>query len=1728
MKINILPKVTFKPWQEDFSEENKEFYTGNPDKKVDRFLTNNTLYIVAFLIPFVLLLLLMKYFEYAPFGGNSFFFTEDANSNILVLTNTIAQIQSGNFHILSFQNGLGSEMLSTFLFYFSSPFTLVCLLFDQTSAISLLTIFTIIRISLSGCFMLYYLTHRLIGRKASKYDILSLIFGLGYSLSSFALIHYADFMYLDIFMLFPLFMLSIDRLIVENKKRDLLILLVIFIMDNFYLSLPVTLLGLLIMLLQSETDFKEGFYRLLSYVTTCMKAYLVCSITAIPGFVSIAHNFHNAWPFFELSTSLSDFFMESLFYADGSNYRYIFYGLNIYTGLFSFVTIFFYIFDCQINIRRRFKDILILLLSACVITNPSIFALFCGGFTNPSTFQPLAFIYIFLILSFGCTVRAHLSSISLLGIIIAASMPNLFASLALKYRSGFPNYSSYRFSLVIMVCYLIFIVLYRIKSIKRELFSVLVVLFTIMELMANCFQLTYLNAQKAYSLQEVITTNQTSTSISPFDQGRSALLDSTDYNNSLHYGLHNYNNGNIVTSRNSYSQTLDTYQTDFSSPLDDSLSALHYLYVESSKMEEDNLDSQVNKQQYIVSGSQNGFTILENKNSFPFAYTIPQVLEPTNEVYDYTDFQNQIVKDLGASDTLFCKDNQLSVEVSSEDENILNITPYGQNIFRYTTENEDSPYNTVHFSFIPQLSGDYYLFLNELIHYGTVEAGQLYEYDYKLTPSSTLGAMLYFQGMTYDNTVLNGLSSVLSNNACSLTYTSTNQVTTNVNSSGNDTLLTAIPYSNKLVIKNNGTEVQPINYAGYIAVPLHTGNNIIQFSANLFPFYIGIICSLLTIIILSLGKFFVKKSPVLAASLREKLQLYMERLALWMIDNRIYLLSFFLPVALYTLALLYNSEAPFGSLLAINSDGAAVEIPALYSAISYYKSASLLSLLRNSSTNIIPYLLTLPYLLCSQEAVPTLVTIGILFKFGFCGFSLCYYLTHRLFGQSADKHDSRILIATLAFSMSNYMVILLNYWYWFNAIMLLPLLLLAMDYLMIKGKKRYYIILLGLSTLLNYYMTMFICFFLVIRFFTYQFANWKDFLRKGVRFALASLTNVGLAYIALKPTITMLSRSTYSNADQIGPLASQSAESVMTSTAASSSSFSSIFFNGYQYLINQMRPFLHLQSINWNEGGANIYFGILPLLLIFIYIFSRKIKLHDKLANLVPTLLLFFIFECSPLNYYFNGMHYQHGVPNRFAFIFVLLCAITAYDALCTLENSQVKTCIFATLVLLLIQVYSFFFPGQEEVELYPFIITCILLIVYLIGALLLTRKNTILSYRLISLLIVLSCLELFANATFQFRNLYTSYAGITMENDAIAYVKNQADYDSSVSRIHVVGPRTINYRLTNNANSLSILAGGSLTAETLKYGYYCGYYVQPNAVMGDTNLTPMGHALANNRYIIVDQFPDFKFSQDLGYYPAQANVGNALVFNNPYSFPYGYYLPKSAEKYIDTETTFDDLWNTYSNSLLDDSSANIIEKITLSRQTDAGTTANSYTIEETDDNISTVSGNIHIPNQCSLYFYMDKFVYWGEYDSNDDCAFSFNIATDNSLFMNDNTLDVYLFYKDVFENTYETLVKHPVTYDSKEKAYTVDFPEDGIVVFSTPYSNQQLEIDGTPTTSYSFGNALLCLKAKSGKHIIKYVSGNGKKLNYDQLITFLSWILLGICYVWTERNKKRSTLTTQ
>ena len=274
---------------------------------------------------------------------------------------------------------------------------------------------------------------------------------------------------------------------------------------------------------------------------------------------------------------------------------------------------------------------------------------------------------------------------------------------------------------------------------------------------------------------------------------------------------------------------------------------------------------------------------------------------------------------------------------------------------------------------------------------------------------------------------------------------------------------------------------------------------------------------------------------------------------------------------------------------------------------------------------------------------------------------------------------------------------------WLDTFALLPLLMLGTVQLLRDKKFVLYTVTLFLSVFINYYVGFFVCIFVFLFFFCYELCRFKSigrFCSDLCRIGFFTVLAIGMTALLSLPTLAAL-QNTQSSVNSYPEGFSVNIVSGELVTAAKEAwalfkeakeAGEETFALWFTAIKTSVPPLMEaMKQISGNLGGGleptfkeglpNLYCGVFPVALGFLFLLSGQVKLRDKLCCLV--LLTFFglSFVLRQLDYIWHGFHFTNQIPYRFSFLYSFVVLYMAYRAWLLRRSYQLWQIIFAAVL---------------------------------------------------------------------------------------------------------------------------------------------------------------------------------------------------------------------------------------------------------------------------------------------------------------------------------------------------------------------------------------------------------------------------------------------------------------
>lgn len=513
--------------------------------------------------------------------------------------------------------------------------------------------------------------------------------------------------------------------------------------------------------------------------------------------------------------------------------------------------------------------------------------------------------------------------------------------------------------------------------------------------------------------------------------------------------------------------------------------------------------------------------------------------------------------------------------------------------------------------------------------------------------------------------------------------------------------------------------------------------------------------------------------------------------------------------------------------------------------------------------------LNLIVMLCTKSGLPMAMNIIISTKIILAAFCFAYFLMH---AGNKPKQNPGMIVFSLFYAFSSFVIG--YYWnlMWLDCVFIFPIVILGMERLMRDGDSKTYILALLYSFICNYYISFMICIFLVLWFFTFHFDSVKQFFARGIRFAIASLTAAAMGAVVLIPAY----------------------EGIMTTASAE---FEFPKWEFYGEFVDTLRSHLFCSEVMTNQvgdSGTNLYCGLFTLLLAIIFFFVGKISLEKKIKYILLLVLFVISFNNQLLNYIWHGFHNQYGIPNRFAFLYVFVLILMAYEVYLKRRRVRLPMIVVAYVVCMLYIIYAYY-NAKVVYDVRTYIASGVLLTIYLLMFVLYKKLPGKWKRMAGYSLVVIAVVEMAINGWIAFVQVGTSdaeyYYGETKTFETL--IDRVEANDDGWYRADMLQPNMVDEATWHNLPSIGIF-GSTVPGEMVTTMGDLGFYTGANEYLY-YGATPFTNALFGVKYVYTRE-GDFA-NADMGLYDTEDNVS---VYKNLYNLPIGYMVNREI---LDFET---------------------------------------------------------------------------------------------------------------------------------------------------------------------------------------------------------------------------------
>lgn len=690
-----------------------------------------------------------------------------------------------------------------------------------------------------------------------------------------------------------------------------------------------------------------------------------------------------------------------------------------------------------------------------------------------------------------------------------------------------------------------------------------------------------------------------------------------------------------------------------------------------------------------------------------------------------------------------------------------------------------------------------------------------------------------------------------------------------------------------------------------------------------------------------------------------------------------------------------------------------------------------------------------------MEAMALLVVL----KIGLSGGLFSYYLSRR----NKDRNYTPILFGCM-FALSNFMI---GYYFnlmWLDSIAVLPLVMIGIEQITEGKSGKVFAASLSFALFSNYYigfmMCVFSCLYFLMMWCIKKKESIKKFFRSCVNFGWYALLSGGIAAIVLVPAYMALG---------------------MTESTAGNTFPNPIkLYTGLFSQLTQHFAAVEPITIADTQVGLNAYCGVFVMILVILYALDKQISLRKRIGYLAMTAFLYVSFDVNVLNYIWHGFHTQNGLPNRFAFLYIAMLLVMAYDVFQHIRILPIwRVALAALLPIVAVSVTTYLKTG--EFAWYVYAITLALLAVYLIWLLLYRLgKKRVLVIR--NVIIGIGVVEMTANAVYGVCcNGTVSKSSYVEEQTAYRKMIERREEEKLFYRTEMDSQRMRNANMFLGGNGM-VLFSSTMPAATVDLCKALGIEARTNK-NGYIGVTKLFNDVFGINYVVskantetLYQFERVDYEEPDG------------LFYNDDALSLGFMVNDKIKDWdiysgtpMEVQNQFINLTTGYEPIIKLDRTVDLVDGEACTLKLPAGSQV--YVQLMT----SVAKLEVSTPEYQKTYNNYNNQMY------NLGCMEEDQLANITATFKEGQTepvqLKIYICHQDDYEKVYEALAKEQMEItsfkdDHIEGKITADQPR--TLLFSIPYDEGwKITVDGQEKKQYPIGEALMGVDLEAGTHQI-------------------------------------------
>ncbi len=833
-----------------------------------------------------ILLILYYIHDYAPFGNVSLT-AMDATIQYIDFFDYYKDILNGSNSIAyTFSKTLGGTNYAVFSYYLSSPFSLLVLFFDKSEMETCFNIQVFLKLVVSAGTFSFFLYKRFMEKIDCIFKCcIVILLSAGYSLCQYNIAQCSNIMWLDGVYMLPLILFGVYRTAKGRDYPELALFVGLNIIFNWYTAAVNCLFSffwfvfeLLIYTLQNNSDITRK-KTIKSWISSGIRYALALFLGVMSGMIVLAPTiwalrrgnrsdlkFRKLFDFSMLGNPLG--VMQGYIYGENSQFGRV----ALFAGSVAIVGVVSFFLSTRLSIKKKIPYYLMIIMCILMFYWNPLFALFSLFKEISSYWYRYSYLGISIIIFIAASFYMELNEKSeALLPIIGTGLYSVLMMLFLKMRPEYDEGQTFRMLVTVFlsgeVVYGIIVCHYHKKNkIMEAVMGVCLVTITIAELLYNTNLLMKIRDDGGHYKEYVIKTTEQINMLKANDTGIYRIHQTSTREDEGEDRTANYNEALAYNymSISGYTSSPDDIQREFLERIGYRINGENMNITNASVISADALlGVKYILSRYPVKGLQQmpEITAYDDKMAYENPYALPMAFVYTGDEREYDEtnpflYQNSLYSSLMGEDIELFRPIEYTIKQYGSVENgeplIIQTSPYvGQGQYSYYG---NLPWNKdlngiLH---IGEKNKGYSKWLSPSVFYipdesiGTeiiFESSESYDFDYD-----------HFQFYALNLDLLKEITEKLSQNQPDEFILENGRIyAVKENARSGDKLFLSVAYDPGWEILLNGKAIHPELFGKCLySIDLIDGKNVIEMRFKVLPYYIGVITSVISILLIGL------------------------------------------------------------------------------------------------------------------------------------------------------------------------------------------------------------------------------------------------------------------------------------------------------------------------------------------------------------------------------------------------------------------------------------------------------------------------------------------------------------------------------------------------------------------------------------------------------------------------------------------------------------------------------------------------------------------------------------------------------------------------------------------------------------------------------------------------------------------------------------------------------------